>query len=240
MTAAMMLRTEEALMPEEKTEGVIPLSGFRPNMLPDMDAIQMCRQHIDLRIKQFGEENAWRWIEIGERLSDLKKFLSKPGPADKTERIGWKEAFRHDPKPCPWARENADKLIKVHEFFGGGPKDPPSHKLVYNSLPMAWKALYVIATTMTHEQLVEHVKAKRITPISTEAEVRKLVRPKTSAKKRKAMEPKERQLEEVGHRIAENLIKRYTIGELAAVVKELMEYVNAAKSKASGSQKEES
>jgi hypothetical protein len=83
-------------------------------------------------------------------------------------RIGWVKAFELEPPELPFGRRMAEMIIAVHDFFDGT-------QVPLKKLPGSWKALYYLAAKVNDIALIEKLIAEqRITPISTESDLRRL------------------------------------------------------------------
>jgi hypothetical protein len=120
------------------------------------------------RIMEAHEKTAGTWIATGKELKRLKATLVKDTPRGDNTRIGWVKAFELEPPELPFGRRMAEMIIAVHDFFDGTP-------VPLKNLPGSWKALYYLAAKVNDVAVIEKLIAEqRITPLSTESDLRKL------------------------------------------------------------------
>jgi hypothetical protein len=120
------------------------------------------------RIMEAHEKTAGTWITTGKELKRLKATLVKDTPRGDNTRIGWVKAFELEPPELPFGRRMAEMIIAVHDFFDGT-------QVPLKNLPGSWKALYYLAAKVNDIVLIEKLIAEqRITPLSTENDLRKL------------------------------------------------------------------
>ena len=120
------------------------------------------------RIMEAHEKTAGTWITTGKELKRLKATLVKDTPRGDNTRIGWVKAFDLEPPELPFGRRMAEMIIAVHDFFDGT-------QVPLKNLPGSWKALYYLAAKVNDIALIEKLIAEqRITPLSTESDLRKL------------------------------------------------------------------
>ena len=120
------------------------------------------------RIMAAHEKTAGTWITTGKELKLLKATLVKDTPRGDNTRIGWVKAFDLEPPELPFGRRMAEMIIAVHDFFDGT-------QVPLRNLPGSWKALYYLAAKVNDILLIEKLIAEqRITPLSTESDLRKL------------------------------------------------------------------
>ena len=95
-------------------------------------------------------------------------MLVKDTPRGDNTRIGWVKAFDLEPPELPFGRRMAEMIIAVHDFFDGT-------QVPLRNLPGSWKALYYLAAKVNNIVLIEKMIAEqRITPLSTESDLRKM------------------------------------------------------------------
>jgi len=120
------------------------------------------------RIMEAHEKTAGTWITTGEELKRLKATLVKHSPRGDNTRIGWVKAFELEPPELPFGRRMAEMIIAVHDFFDGT-------QVPLKNLPGSWKALYYLAAKVGDIALIDKLIAeRRITPLTTESDLRKL------------------------------------------------------------------
>src|SRR5215212_3747467 len=121
-----------------------------------------------IRIMEAHEKTAGTWITTGEELKRLKATLVKHSPRGDNTRIGWVKAFELEPPELPFGRRMAEMIIAVHDFFDGTP-------VPLKNLPASWKALYYLAAKVNNIAIIEKMIAEqKITPLSTESDLKKL------------------------------------------------------------------
>ena len=121
-----------------------------------------------IKIMEAHEKTAGTWITTGKELKRLKGTLVKDTPRGDNARIGWVKAFELEPPELPFGRRMAEMIIAVHDFFDGTP-------VPLKNLPGSWKALYYLAAKVNNIALIEKMIAEqKITPLSTESDLRKL------------------------------------------------------------------
>jgi hypothetical protein len=120
------------------------------------------------RILEVHEKTAGTWITTGKELKRLKATLVKDTPRGDNARIGWVKAFELEPPELPFGRRMAEMIIALHDFFDGT-------QVPLKSLPGSWKALYYLAVKVNDLALIEKlIVEQRITPLSTESDLKKL------------------------------------------------------------------
>jgi hypothetical protein len=137
------------------------------------------------RIMEAHEKTAGTWITTGRELKRLKSTLVKVTPRGDNTRIGWVKAFELEPPELPFGRRMGEMIIAVHDFFDGT-------QVPLKNLPGSWKALYYLAAKVSDVPLIEKLIVERkITPLSTESDLRKLdelrFRPKPKPKGSRAI-----------------------------------------------------
>ena len=120
------------------------------------------------RIMELHEKTAGTWIATGKELKRLKATLVKDTPRGDNTRIGWVKAFDLEPPELPFGRRMAEMIIAVHDFFDGT-------QVPLKNLPGSWKALYHLAAKVKNIAVIEKMIAEqKITPLSTESDLKKL------------------------------------------------------------------